>query len=490
MFSRIFKFISRVVLPEVIVVGIDVQDRHISGVAALEQGGETKILTSGVYDLSEGAVEGGELRDAGAFKKAIKSLVEKIPKGKFGLAGEPIFVLSLPPNHVYTETAIFPQMTEEELHRAVKLRIETSLPWPAAQSYVDWSKLEYKEQKQAPIFFAAISKTVADGYFKVFLEENWRLGACEFHLFSLARLIGDRKANSFIFVLIDDDGVEFAVFASGNILTHYLESVGSPDGIEAHKGLIEDKVKQLTLFAEGNYGVKVERVYIFDKVSLEKVSSSITSITGIPTEIFVPTPPGVDLRLSTAYGASKRSYSPRDSLINLLPPALGGRYQENLFLKTMGLWTRVAAVFLGTFLLAFLGVYILLVSQKNMLLIETENFRATFEEKRKAAAPLIQKAEFLNRIVQEALNAKAERTTEGKRIEVIEGLARKNGAVLLNIGLGERDEIAANFTISTREAALEFRDDLAGAGLFSSVEIPLSQLAAEKNLSITLTLKP
>lgn len=490
MFRKLFKFVSRIVLPKIIVVGIDIQDRHVSGIATLRRGDETKILASGIYELSEGAVEGGELRDPEAVKKAISSFVEKIPKGKLGLGNEPIFVLSVPPNHVYTETAIFPEMAEEELRRAVKLRIDTSFPWPAEQTYVDWNRLEGKDPRQTPIFFAAVSKVVADDYFKVFLEAGWRLGACEFHLFSLARLIGEGRVKSFVFVLIDDDGVEFAVFASGNILAHDLEVVASPDGIGAHRGLIEDKVKQLTLFTEGNYGIKVERIYIFDKVGWERTSDSIANIIGIPVEIFIPTPPGVDLKLSIAYGASRRSYLPSDSVINLLPPALGGRYQENLFLKTAGLWARVAMVFLGTFLSAFLGVYIFLATEKFALTKETERFGTILQEQRTQEESLIRKAGLFNRVALAILTAKTKRTAEGKKIETIESLSRKNGLALLGASLGENKEIVASFTAPSREAVLEFRDNVIAAHLFSSVEIPLSQLAAEKNMNITLTFKP
>jgi len=486
MISSLFKLISRIALPKIIVVGIDIQDRHLFGVATLRIRGITKIVASGSYELSEDAIEGGELRRSEMIQAAIQSLLASIPGSRWHTSHEPIFVLSLPPQHLYSEVAFFPVADDRELEEAVHLKLETSLPWPVQDSYVDTGAIKKKSGDERGVFIAAIAKPILDQYLRPFFLHGWRVGAAEFHLFSLVRFIAPHYAKSFIFILIDEDGIEFAAFAFQTIMLHYLQPIGEGDNIQA---LIEGKVRQLVTNLEGQYGEKIERIFIFDKVSWEKTSSSITNITGIPTQLFTPEPT-IDSRLSVAYGASLRPYSAHESLVNLLPKSLGGRYQENLLSRTIRFWVYIFVIWGATFVVASLLLLTFLSNEEKVLTRESFAYKGSLEQQKIFAAPLIKKADYFNALARAVLESASLRSRFGKKMEVILNHAEKAGLTTSYMRIEKNNTFALRLTAPTRQAAVVFQDELNATGLLASpLQIPITQLAADKDLLLSLSLQ-
>src|SRR5271157_1549947 len=188
-FSKSLRYISRLVLPQAIVIGLDVQDRHLAAAATLRRGDATSVLASGVYELPEGAIVDGELADPAPFQRALTTFLLQVPARRFVNASEYVFILSIPPQHVYTETILLPPMTPRELADAVRLKLETSLPWGAGQAYVDWRTLPSADPKQTSTFIAAVAKVTLDTYLDAFQGQKWRIGAVEFHMLSLAKFL-------------------------------------------------------------------------------------------------------------------------------------------------------------------------------------------------------------------------------------------------------------------------------------------------------------
>ena len=59
MMGNFFKLISKLVLPKIITIGIDIQDRHLIAVATSQLGNKNGVIASGVYELSDDAIENG-----------------------------------------------------------------------------------------------------------------------------------------------------------------------------------------------------------------------------------------------------------------------------------------------------------------------------------------------------------------------------------------------------------------------------------------------
>ncbi len=482
MLSRFFKLISRIVLPHTVVVGLGIEDRHLFAVATSRKGDDQKILASGTYEFPEGTIEDGELKKPEVIEKATATLLAQLlPKSSFRVSQEPIFVLSIPPEHLYTEAVFFPSLEEPDLSEAIRLKIETSLPWPVKESYVDWSMITTSNPEETGIFIAAISKPVLDQYLKIFFNHNWRIGATEFHLLSLSRFITPLYAKSFIFILVDEDGVEFMVFAHGTIVVHHVQPLPSAE----IRQFFEDKVRQLTSYLESHYGgEKIEKIFLFAKTGGEDTPSAIA---GIPAEPFHPSP-GVAARLTVAYGASLRPYGIHEALINLIPTELGGRYEENLFFKTVGLWINIFFTFTLTFLAAFAAVYLFLVNQNDILKKGNASFAATLEQQNSQLEPLFMEADYFNQLAQAVVDHEALRSHIGGKLALLTDEIGKFGISLQNGRIGA-SEASLTLLFPTRQSAIDFQARVNALNLFQPVAIPIRQLTEEKNLSITLVLQ-
>lgn len=485
MIPSFFKSISRVVLPEIITVGIDIQDRHLIGVAAAQKAGKAAVIASGIYELAEDVIEDGEIKKPEAFKKAIGEFLNQLPASTIKKSSEYIFVLSLPPHHVYTETAFFPMMNEADLAEAIRLKIETSLPWPLEDSYVDWRTVPSKNPDQIGIFIVGVSKQVLNDYLLIFFNQGWRVAAAEFHMLSLSKFINPNYVRSFIFALIDEDGIEFAVFSGGKILIHYLQTVPTAENAQ---GILENKINHLANYIKGNFGIDVERVFIFDKISRQYTLDNIQNKTGIAAQMLSPSP-HLDPRLFVAYGAALRSYGPTEGWINLMPAEMGGRYHENILLKTISLWTKILLVFAIPLALSFGVIAGFLWNQRNISLKENKELGAELQTQINQADPLIKQAEYFNKLGQNIKDAAALRALIGPKLREVENRAEETGLKVVAAKPTGPNEMTVTLSAATREAALKFQDALKNGKLFSEINLPIGELTKETDLRINMTLK-
>lgn len=485
--EKILRKISRLVFPKFVLVGLDIQDKHVAGVATLRHGDKISILSSGVYDIPETSIEHGEISDPAPVRTGIKALLGTVPAQHFKFTVEPVFVLSIPSHKMYTETVVFPEMDAEELKNAVMLKAEASLPWPIEDAHIDWTSTYIPEKEEYIVFIVAVNKKTIRNYLQITSGERWRVGAIEFHILSLAKFVDQASVPSFIFALIDEDGIEFAVFFKGVVVAHFLHPVAGEE--EAIK-VLEGKIRQLTSFVESNLKFSIERIFVFDRVNREGVISSIHTITGIPTQPFLPDsrPAYSDPRLLIAHGAAFRPYAAADLSMNLIPSEFGGRYQENLSLRTLNLWIKILFVYTFSFLLAFASMFAFLKYQNATLSRDIQNQSAIFERLIPQSQPIIDEAQKFNALVDAFRAAKNLRTVTGKRIAAIIKISGETGVGATSLS-SANDGIAGVFTAPSRDSILEFKRRMESQKIVTEVSIPLTDLAPEKNLTVNALLR-
>ncbi len=218
--KKIFSFLARVVLPRITIVGIDIQDKHMVSIAVMRKGISVQTLNAITHQVPEEAIENGIMRQPAVLRGVIEAILRALPS-RFGSSPDPIFVLSVPPHHLYTETIFLPPMNKHDLTEAVQLKIENALPWPTNETYVDWQVFETPHPEKIGVFIAAIEKSALDSYLQVFMENDFKIGACEFHLVSLSRFLTAQATKPFIFILIDEDGIEFSIFFNNTLIAHH-----------------------------------------------------------------------------------------------------------------------------------------------------------------------------------------------------------------------------------------------------------------------------
>lgn len=480
--SKFFRFISHIVLPKIITVGLDIQDKRITSITTRATAQGTEIIGNATYDLPEGAIVNGELKKPEIFIRGIEAVVGENQKRRIIQPQEHVFVLSFPPNHVFTETMTVPTAVRSEIENAVQLKVETSLPWPPHQAYTDWKTFPAGDSSQLGVFIVAMSKPVLDEYLAVFAKKGWRVSACEFHVLSLAKFVNPENVKSFIFALIDGDGIEFAVFADENVLTHFFEPSGSLAGSTE---LLEGTVKHLVNYADGTFGVAIEKIFIFDKDEREHALARIKQDVGIEAQLFSPSP-HLDPQQFIAYGAALRSYSATDTSLNLVPPSMGGQFQENLLLKTSRLWTRFMLVFGGTLVVAFAVIAVFLQNQLRTIEQQYQVLKKPLDVQTAQASALTESATYFSELATTLKEKGHGRTRIGDKLAYLYRQTQAAGVTIT--AARSRSATAFSMTVSapTRAAALAFEKALKAPGGFSSVSYSLSDIAQETNLTIPM----
>lgn len=483
MIGKLFKALSRVVLPKVVVIGVDFQDQHISAVATERRGDENKILGSNLVTLPDSAITNGEVMDPITVESALQELMRGLPSFLFERFKQgPVFVISIPPYHIYTEVTEFPPLSDDDLEGAVKLKMETSLPWPIRSAYVDWAPIPARGKNKTGVFLSAVAKQTVDGFLNIFLRNGWQVAACEFHMVSLSRFVVQEK-DPFLLVLIDEDGVEFAAFHEGRMITHYLQKVQRIDELNS---LLKDKIRNLSTFVEGSLGVVVKNLFILDRFKLG-VTMGVAEETRIPIREF-PTFAATGLEFLIAQGASQREYGARRTFFNLLPEEATGRFHDSLLLKTLGLWTKVLGVFTFVFAFALVGMLMFVNNQRASLSRDVDELTATGGTRIASAETLIASANAFNELTARVEQIRNARGTIAQKLTSIEQEAFRTGVSVKNIKWATGETIALTADAPTRENAIAFKDALDKAAIFSSVTIPIVDLAQDQDITFHVTI--
>lgn len=506
-FLNIFKFIARLVLPKIVVVGIDIQEHHVAMVAStrhLDRGGD---YVSGVEALPDGTIVGGEVKNPHTFFNILQKLMSQIPISK--LKHEPVIVFSVPPMHMYTELAMFPLMTAEALEEAVRLKLETSLPWPLEETYVDWKMRKLEDVSRIGIFIAAVSKQFLDGYLKVFQRGGWRVAVAEFHLLSLAhagRLTEEQGTH--LFVLLDEDGAEFGVFRNGDLMAHFIKTVSPNDAVAPEaQNSVDTKIifetKRLVAHAETELGLHIEGVMLFNKVGLQTQMEQLQKEIDLPVRFFSPSE---NPALHIALGASACIFGTPEHSVNFVPKGSGGRYNENLILRTLSLWANAMAVAGAVMVFTFVGFWLFLRGQATLARQEAAYMSSALNNKVAYSSDLVEFAKDFNTLTEIAALAETYRTNVSVRVLAVLGEAKRYDIKVGRIWKESLQEqsFRAEIESPTRDALLNFKKGLeamreeksltsseatssdteASPLIFAAVNIPVIQFAKETDIAL------
>jgi hypothetical protein len=484
---KILRPLSRIVLPRTIAIGVDVQDRHIAFVALKRglPGGNIEVIWAS-QQVGEDVVEDGRLVKWTALFEAAKTFLNSIIFSR--LSAEPVFILSLPPEHIYTETITLPLASRSEIEKAVELHLETSLPWPRNEAYTDWRVLRRRvDERKIAIFIVAASKEMLDGYLKVFLRGEWRVAACEFHLMSLMRVIVPESAEPFIALLLDEDGAEFAVVEGGEIYAHFLKRGNTAD----LKDVIPFEIRRFAAWADAEFGFRVSKVYVYDKVGGTERLEHLEAATGISVEaIPVGASLATDPRFIIAAGAARRRLRSTQDDINLVPVGSGGRFNENLILRTFNLWTNILAVFVSIMLIVFAGWLFYLDRSAYIIADEIKQLQRALELQTSYSSDLLKDSAQFNEIISILSKARKYETHYADKLIYFVTEAGRHEVYISNIQASASAGIMqATLRSQTRDNIIAFKRAIEKSGEFLSLDIPTIELLPKTNLEVNAVLK-
>lgn len=101
-------------------------------------------------------------------------------------------VASLPESRSFTRIVELPILSNKELDEAINFEVEQSIPIPASDLYVDWQKIEEKNDKSL-VFLAAAPRAIVDSYIQLFEILDIEPLAIEVSMTAIARSMISNK---------------------------------------------------------------------------------------------------------------------------------------------------------------------------------------------------------------------------------------------------------------------------------------------------------
>ncbi len=438
--------------------------------------------------LEPGTVKKGKIADREGFVAALTALreqaQEKGRKGKMNVAA--CF------NSVETYTQIFalPAVGEKDLEKAVVLNLKMTSPLEADEAYSDWELVEHDENTlQLQILSAFIERDVVDGMAKALFEAGFIVTAVESRASALARLLREKAAGvdiakSYLFVNIDDSGLDFAIIRKG--VPYFEYAVPWQD-------LMDDKREISIPKFEETLGASVRRVVnfyyqhwagsldavIFSTVILEaeteRVIMESTSVPAVRCMLTVGQP--VSSAWFTALGCSLRGsgFKMKDREINLLGNDLRDMFRGEELLSFMRFWRVALPAALLLLVVTFAGADIFL-SETRTTIESRSSFSLGSAQVAETVALQATASDFNGSValVAAALNAAG---PKGVILKKILDIAGSNQVTVSHVAFQSMGApIALSGSARTQDAILAFETALESDSHFSSVNLPLGQV--------------
>lgn len=142
--------------------GLDISDRSLKLIRLARFGSEIRLRNFGEAILPEGIVQGGEIKNADELAKNISTFVHQT----LGRSLRTRYVsCSLPEEKGFARLVQLPQMSDEEMEKAVLWEMEAAVPFPLSEVYFDWKKIPSADKiSHCDIFISAFPKKIVDDY--------------------------------------------------------------------------------------------------------------------------------------------------------------------------------------------------------------------------------------------------------------------------------------------------------------------------------------
>lgn len=199
------------------VFGMDLSDLSIKVVKIENHGAADFVASYASVPLLNGCISDGEIKKQDqvvlAIKKAVSQAVPKKIKTKK-------VICSLPETKAFLRIISIPQMSETEMHEAVRWEMEATIPLPVEQVYYDWQVLPAEllvEKGKMNLLVVAIAKTVVDQVMETLEQAGLDPVGLEIESIAQARsLIAEKNDKSTVLIVdIGDRRTSFSINKDG-----------------------------------------------------------------------------------------------------------------------------------------------------------------------------------------------------------------------------------------------------------------------------------
>jgi Tfp pilus assembly PilM family ATPase len=232
--------------------------------------------------LEPGVIVDGNLKNREFFLKALLTLRYKLGNPKEDIH----VVVSLPPNHVFTQSFSLPTIENRLINEAANLNLQLLSPIDIKTAYTDWEKIgEIQEDGgKIELLGAFVSKTVVNEYVAVFREAGFGIVAAEFPALSLARLIKEDSYNAGVgkpqvILSVSSDGPEFIVIKNNRLYFNYFVPWSSIEGRQISLSMFSDiltqEMKKILNFYSSHWNSQISDLILITHGLYEEIEQII-----------------------------------------------------------------------------------------------------------------------------------------------------------------------------------------------------------------------
>jgi len=232
--------------------GLDMSDLSLKSAWLSREGTEERVTSYGSVALPQGAIVDGEIMDAAAVAKAIRTLLDRSGPRKIKTRR---VVCSLPETKAFLRIVTLPKMGQEEAKEAIKWEIEANIPLSLDQVYYDWQILSnsiVSEKDKMNVLVVAVARSMVDQFRSTLESAGLEVVGLETESIAQARsLLSETHENETTLIVDMGDRRTSFLIAIGNIPVFTssvpLSSQSMTDAIAKGMGLSFDAAEKLKI---------------------------------------------------------------------------------------------------------------------------------------------------------------------------------------------------------------------------------------------------
>ena len=499
---RSLKKIGRILSPRIEVGGLEISD---GGAVYLSLAPETQKITSASVKFSEGVIVGGRVKKYAELVNSLKQLRNHITADKTRKI--PV-VISISDANVYTQEFMLPQLKLSTLEEAVRLNLQVISPIDFSKSYHDWQRIENPRGSihEIEILSSFVEKEVIGPLSQALLDSQFVPVAVEQRATSLIRIIAQLAStynpqNSYFLLYVSSDGLGFAIIRNGclyfNRFTNWSALVKVAAGqrqisLKEFAETIIQESHRVINFYSSHFNDMINSLYIIAPGLEAPVRQIMESNFPLRVEQFALRGYALEQSWYVSLGAALRGLVPRsiDAEISLAPEGTETQFFRSRVIAFAILWRNVLISVFTIILLASIGAYLFLNQFANTTAEDFNKMAGSYNVN--YLNTLRNEANQFNHDIDRALAARRQQTRWVKIISDIQSQAGTD-ITISRIYVQSLDVPVILYGQATSSnAAVAFKNKLAGLSYLSSVDLPLSSLTSGVNttqVSFTISFK-
>ena len=480
--------------------GLEISDAALR--IALSDGGMWHF--AGVR-LPPGTLEAGAVKDRDQFLGALHELKRQTALQVGNRQIRTIVTLSSA--NVYSQVFRLPEVSGENLGKAVLLNLDMTSPISREKAYSGWQVVGKDEKSvNLEILSAFVDKTQVDEVIAALEEVGFIVYAVESRALALARLLREQGAGfesdaPSLVLTVDGSGVEFLIIRSGQLFFRYFvgwqEVQGDAKEIswDSFQTIFLRHFRQITNYYGSHWKGELRDVFCIAGNMKEGITRVIAEHSSLQVkELALATGAAVDPEWFVAMGGALRGLdSPHeDREINLLENSARKEFKKREIIGFLKFWRIAVPAALGIFLIgAFIAdVYLVRMHTQS----DAEADAKISATDRKEIEALQAKANAFNASVAAIENAGKDTFRKMNAFETVDTLFKENEVTLTRFSVQEKkNAVVTNGRAASEDQVTKLAAAFKASGKFQSVNVPLTDIASGKDgvfFSMTLSIIP